>query len=398
MTAALLITIAIVGSMISIGGALAFVPSTTITTLLTAGVKGKVQGLNSAGEFVAISGALVEASSRPSGQLLASTQTEAGGAFSLQLGPGDYDLRVSAEPPSSNISPAFIIARAVAYVTPDVVATIEGVNITLSPGLPERDVGGSCLTDSDGFCNLAVRPYYPLHSYLATVRVSEGVETPIDVVLDPVAAGDLEPSTYYVVFSHPEYPVGPDPQTNRVLKIIPGRSYSFEGYMNSWPTVTTTVVFEGNRCGIGVNGFTYSSLTAWDLRFDAERRLFNFTVAEIPNSTGDFTEFVVLIDKRLLNGSPTVFVDSSIAPSTFAQNASHYFVRFSYMMNGEVTHEVTLGGSNTIPEDSRPAVSLAISIALAYLFLRTKPGARKNNMRLKMNCLHRPTPATSLLH
>jgi len=386
--AVLLIAIATVEAVITVAGTIDLASSITTTVTLTAGVKGTVYAFNSAGERVPISGGLVEARRRPTGQLASSTQTQADGTFSLQLSPGDYNITVSASPPASNINPAFIICQALAYTTPSVVTTVEGVNVTLTPRLPERDVGGSCLTDSDGFCNLTVRPYYPLRSYSTIVHVSEKTNTSINVDLEPLVADQGEPSVFYITFSHPEYPVGPEYPVDHVLKISPGQSYDFEGYMNTWPTVTTTVVLEGNQYAIGVNGYSYSALPAWNLRFDVERRLMNFTIGETYLPQGNVAEFVVLIPKRLLDGSPTVFMDNVMVSSTFAQNASHYFVRFSYMMtqNETVTHNVTVGGSNTIPENTNPLVPLAISVAFLYLFLRRKPEATKTRMQAYPAC------------
>jgi hypothetical protein len=353
---------------------------------LTVDVKGTVHALNSVGERMPISGGLVEARRRPSGQLASSTQTQADGTFSLQLTSGDYNLTVSASSPASNISPALIVCQAAAFSTPTVVTTVPGVNATLTPRLPERDVGGSCLTDYDGFCSLTVRPYYPLRSYSTAIRVSEGMKTSIDVDLEPLASDQREPSIFYVTFSHPEYPLGPEFPVDHALKILPGQSYSFEGYMNSWPPVTTTVVLEGKRYGIGVNGYSYSSPTAWNLRFDTQRRLFNFTTAEVPHSTGGVAELVVLIDKRLLDGPPIAFVDNAMVPSTFAQNASHYFVRFSYALTNEVTHEVMVGGSNTVPENPSPLVPLLITVASLYVFSRRRLEAKKTKMRAQSGC------------
>jgi hypothetical protein len=383
MAGLLFVAILSVASVIAFAGTSDLVSSTTTATTLTLGVKGSVNGFNSAGERVPISGGLVEARRQPTGQLASSTQTRADGAFSLQLSPGDYNLTVSAPPPASNISPAFVICEAFAYVTPSVAAAVSGVNITLIPRLPERDVGGSCLTDSDGFCNLTVRPYYPLKSNSTTVHVSEGTNTSINVDLEPLATRPTQPSIFNVTFSHPQYPVGPEYPVDHVLKISAGQSYDFEGYMNTWPTVTTTVFLEGNRYGIGVNGYSYSSLPAWNLRYDAGRRLMNFTTEETYLPTGKVAEFVVLIDKRLLDGSPTVFMDNVMVPSTFGQNASHYFVRFSYTLthNETVTHNVTVGGSNTIPECTSPLASLAISIAFLCLFLNRRTRAKKTSRR-----------------
>jgi hypothetical protein len=386
MVAILLVVITSVASVIGVAGTLDLTSPVTTSMALTVEVEGTVHALNSVGARIPISGGLVEARHRPSGELASSTQTQAGGAFSLQLSPDDYNLTISASPPASNISPALIICQAAAFSTPTVMTTVAGVNVTLTPRLPERDVGGSCLTDYDGFCSVTVRPYYPLRSYSTTINVPEGSKTSIDVDLEPLASDQREPSIFFVTFTHPEYPVGPEFPIDHVLEIFPGQSDSFEGYMNSWPPVTTTVVLEGKRYGIAVNGYSYSSPTAWNLRFDAQKRLFNFTTAEVPHSTGGVAELVVLIDKRLLDGLPIAFVDNAMVPSTVAQNASHYFVRFSYALTNEVTHEVMVGGSNTVPENPSPLVPLLITVASLCVFSRRRLEAKKTKMRAQSGC------------
>jgi hypothetical protein len=343
------------------------------------GVQGSVHAYNFAGGIVPVAGAQVEARRPSTKTLISSTQTQADGNFSLQLSPGDYNLTVSAAPPASNISPASIIGWALAYITPSVVASVAGVNVTLRPAVQERDVGGSSLSDSHGFFNVTVRPYYPLKSYSATVRVSEGTRISVDVNLEPLVASQYEPSIFHIMFTHPEYPVGPEYPPSHILKISPGRSYSFEGYMNTWPPVATTVSLNGNQYTVGVNGYSYSSPPAWNLRFDAERRMFNFTVGEPYLPGGEVAEFVVLIPKGLLDGSPIVFMDNVMVRSALTQNATHYFVRFSYSMshNDIVTHNVMVGGSSTVPEITSPLVSLVIATVFLYLFLRRKPEAKK---------------------
>ena len=350
-------------------------------------VQGTVHAYNFAGGLVPVAGAQVEARRPSTKTLISSTQTQADGNFSLQLSPGDYNVTISATPPASNISPAWIIGQALAYITPSVVVPVAGVNVTLTPALQERDVGASSLSDSYGFFNVTVRPYYPLKSYSTTVRLSEGAITSIDVDLEPFVASQSEPSTYYITFTHPEYPVGPEYPPSHILKISPGRSYSFEGYMNTWPPVATTVSYDGNQYTVGVNGYSYSSPPAWNLRFDAERRMFNFTVGEPYLPGGEVAEFVVLIPKGLLDGSPIVFMDNVMVRSTLAQNATHYYARFSYLMshNETVTHNVMVGGSNTVPENANLLVSIATTVGFLYLFSRRKP-EEKIRMRASSAC------------
>ena len=366
--------ILLTGSSLAATNVTSHLSSTTITT----GVQGTVHAYNLAGDLVPIAGAQVEARGQSTKKLISSIQTRADGNFSLQLSPGDYNLTVSAPPPTSNISPASIVGQALAYTTPSVLAPVQEVNVTLRPQFPERDIGGSSLTDSNGFFNVTVWPYYPLKSYSTTVHVSEGTTTSIDVDLEPPVSAQLEPSIFYITFTHPEYPVGPEYPLDHVLKILPGHSYEFEGYMNAWSLVTTTVFFEGNRYTIGVNGYSYSSPPAWNLRFDAERRLMNFTISDTYLPTGKIAEFVALIPKPLLDGSPVVFVDDVVVPSTLGQNATHYLVRFNYTLTfNETVHNVTVGGSKTVPENASPLLSLSISVALLYLFLRRNERRRR---------------------
>jgi hypothetical protein len=93
---------------------------------------------------------------------------------------------------------------------------------------------------------------------------------------------------------------------------------------------------------------------------------------------GEVAEFVVLIQKPLLDGSPIVLVDNAMVPSTVAQDASHYFVRFSYPLthNETVTHNVTVGGSNTVPENTSLLVSLLTTVVVLYLFSKRKLKAK----------------------
>jgi hypothetical protein len=308
--------------------------------------------------------------------VISSVQTRADGTFSLQLDPGDYNITVSASPPASNISPAYIVGYALAYVTPAVTAVVGDVNVTARP-LLERDLGGSCLTDDEGFFNLTVRPYYPLKSYSTLIHVPEHAISSIEVQLAPIDR--REPSEFYISFTHPEYPVGPEYPINHILKILPGKSYAFEGLLSTWPPIVATADYQGNSYGLAVNG----NSTAWNLRFDTKNRLFNFTIGETYRSKGKIAEFVVFVPKRLLDGSPMVLVDNRLVPSTFTENATHYVVRFDYMLT---QNEVTVGGSNTIPENISPFVSLVIAAALLHFISRRELEAKKTRMRAHSTC------------
>jgi len=212
--------------------------------------------------------------------------------------------------------------------------------------------------------------------------------TYIDVDLEPLVTDQLEPSIFHVTFTHREYPIGPEYPVDHLIEIWPGQSYNFNGYMNTWPPVTTTVVFEGKEYTIAVNGRSYSSPPAWNLRFDADRRVLNVTMGEPYLRGAEVAEFVVLIDEPLLNGSPVVLVDDVIVPSTFAQDAGHYLVRFTYSLdsNGTVTHDVTVGGSNTIPENTNLLLCVVTTIVLIHLFSRRKPDPKNTGIGAQFAC------------
>lgn len=346
--------------------------SVTSTSTPTTGVEGTVQAFNAADELVPISGAIVEARDRSSGRLVFTTHTLPSGTFDLQVHPGDYNLTVSVSPPASNISPAFIVGRALAYVTPDLVTTVAGVNVTVRPRLAERDYGGSCLTDSAGFCNLTVWPYYPLKPFSTIVHISQGDTVSLNVRLDP--SGQAEASIFYVTFSHSEYPVGPEYPLDHVLEIWPGQTHVFEGYLNTWPPIVAKVVLEGKQYTIAVNG----NSTVWNLRFDPESRLFNFTIGHTFRSKGKTAEFVVSIPKSLLDGIPVVLVDNVMLSSSFSGNTSHYFVRFDYMLT---QNEVTVGGSNTIPENPSLFASFLLTVVALSLYSRRRTSEDRKRLR-----------------
>jgi hypothetical protein len=341
------------------------------STANTPGVEGTVRAYNVAGGLRPVEGAFVEARRGSAREVVSSVQTRADGTFSLQLDPGDYNITVSASPPASNISPAYIVGYALAYVTPAVTASVANVNVTARP-LLERDLGGSCLTDDEGFFNLTVRPYYPLKSYSTLIHVPEDAMSSIEVELAPINL--VEPSEFYITFTHPEYPVGPEYPINHILEIWPGQSYTFEGLLSTWSPIVATTYYQGDRFSPAVNG----NSTAWNLRFDTKNRLFNFTIGETYRSKGKVAEFVVFIPKKLLDGSPVVLVDNRLVPSTFTENATHYLVRFDYMLT---QNEVTVGGSNTIPENISPVLSFVIAVTLLHLILRRERKVKKVEIR-----------------
>jgi len=334
------------------------------------GVQGKVYAINWQGEPVPLAGGLVEARKWSTGQLVASTRTQVEGAFDLRIPPGDYDLRVSASPPASNVNPAFIVGRVLAFTLPHVMIRVGGVNVTAEPLRVGKDFGSSGLTDSAGFFNLTVWPYYSLEAYSTPIHVSNELTRIADIHLNGSVEGQHERSLFHVKLIHREYPVGPEYPVGRVSAVLPGQTHSCDYYLNTGPPVTAAVTFQGNRYTIAVNG----NASAWDLGFDPERRLLNFTIGSTYRSPA-VGEFVVLIPKQLLDGVPVVFVDNVEVPSAFTENATQYFIRFDYPLS---QHAVTVGGSNTIPENISLLVPLLLTVAtLSFSRRRARSRSRQ---------------------
>ncbi|MGA2972590.1 MAG: hypothetical protein ABSE39_08225 [Candidatus Bathyarchaeia archaeon] len=117
-------------------------------------------------------------------------------------------------------------------------------------------------------------------------------------------------------------------------------------------TVTlTTTQYSVSQTQSGVSPTTFiqvsSNSTISNFQFDSSKLLLNFTVNG-PSGTIGYTN--VVIAKNLLNGSPAVLIDNGLTPVlafSLASNSTHYFIAFTYHHS---THQITIGGSNTVPE------------------------------------------------
>jgi hypothetical protein len=295
--------------------------------------------------IVPLSGGLVEARNQSTHEVVASTLTQPNGSYHLWLPPGDYELTFSV---SRNVDLATITGRATITNTP-----LKDVNVT---AVPRRtvDLGGSALTNSSGYYNLTVGLYAPVPPLSVPVSVPVGeIANTGDILLQ--LAGSVGPGAFDVTFAHPTYPN----VVFRGVTIKPG-SLILNAEMNSGLiSVTTLVTFQGSQYSTVVNG----NASASNIQFDVNRRLLNFSI-----SGSGIGEFVVLIPKSLLDGTPVVFVDNREVASSYAQNLTHYFVRFRSSLS---QHLATIGGSQTIPEFSGPW-ALAFGALLAVVVLTQK--------------------------
>jgi len=135
-------------------------------------------------------------------------------------------------------------------------------------------------------------------------------------------------------------------------------------------TVTlTTTQYSVSQTQSGVSPTTFiqvsSNSTISNFQFDSSKLLLNFTVSG-PSGTLGYTN--VVIAKNLLNGSPAVLIDNGFTPVlalSLTSNSTHYFIAFTYHHS---THQITIGGSNTVPEFPISALPL-LAVALLMISL-----------------------------
>jgi hypothetical protein len=92
-----------------------------------------------------------------------------------------------------------------------------------------------------------------------------------------------------------------------------------------------------------------------------------------PSGTIGYTN--VVIAKSLLNGSPAVLIDDGFTPVlalSLTSNSTHYFIAFTYHHS---THQITIGGSNAVPEF--PISTLPL-MAVALLMISVMVQKRRN--------------------
>ncbi|MGP8069000.1 MAG: hypothetical protein ACLP5V_03835 [Candidatus Bathyarchaeia archaeon] len=139
-------------------------------------------------------------------------------------------------------------------------------------------------------------------------------------------------------------------------------------------TVTlTTSQYSVSQTQSGVNPTTFvqvsSNSTISNFQFDSSKLLLNFTVSG-PSGTIGYTN--VVIAKSLLNGNPAVLIDNGLTPVlalSLTSNSTHYFIGFTYHHS---THQITIGGSNTVPEFQISTLPLLASVTLLISLIARK--------------------------
>ena len=123
------------------------------------------------------------------------------------------------------------------------------------------------------------------------------------------------------------------------------------------PTTTATIA------GLQVQIVSNSLVTS--LIFDSTRSLLNFTVSGPDGSQGFFE---ATIAKSLLSGQPIVMIDGVEHPASVTEDTDFWYIHVTYSHS---EHQITIGGSNTIPEFP-PIPLLAIIFILVMIILRRR--------------------------
>ena len=103
-----------------------------------------------------------------------------------------------------------------------------------------------------------------------------------------------------------------------------------------------------------------------ELIFDPARSLVNFTVTG-PGGTYGF--FDATIAKTLLLGQPVVLIDGVKQPASVSEDPISWYIHVTYPHS---EHQVTIGGSNTIPEFPS-AMLVVVVFAFLSVILRRCP-------------------------
>jgi hypothetical protein len=315
------------------------------TTVGQATIRGTVSALNMYGNRVPVEDASVVA---VSGSTQFSTHTQANGSFQMTVPSGTYTVTASAFNVDSSTIDGHVFQSAQDMIP------VAGVTVDAEPLSTDRDRGGSGATDSSGLFRLTVRPFESLQPSSSSVVLVGGQVVTVDLQLVPTGA--IEPGTFILSLTHPLYAA-----SAQTLLVTPGQSVHItDKFLNVGLPSTAAASFQGNVYTLVVNANASTS----GLLFDANRRLINFTMSGTDGTVGSF---VVVIPKAVLDGTPVVFVDNRPVASTYTENNTHFLVRFNQSLS---THTVTLGGSNTIPEFSKPFLvavsSMFIAVALRW--------------------------------
>jgi len=124
--------------------------------------------------------------------------------------------------------------------------------------------------------------------------------------------------------------------------------------------------------------------------YDEGRLLLNVTV-QGPDGTKGYAS--INVRKELISGEPVVLIDGSPAPSIINSNQTHYAVEVYYVHS---EHQITFGGSNTVPEISSSTTLLLLAVLLLTC-LALIPGSREASPRPLSRSSYSRSPSSSSL-
>jgi hypothetical protein len=127
-------------------------------------------------------------------------------------------------------------------------------------------------------------------------------------------------------------------------------------------TVVTTVTYQGTELKLQVT----SNSTISGLSFNKNTRLMNFTVSGRDGTNGFCS---VHISKELLDGKPIVLLDGNQIQAGVSQDEANYYVYFTY---NHSSHNVAIGGSNSIPEFLYALTTLLLVLSVLLFATKTK--------------------------
>ncbi|MGB9022766.1 MAG: hypothetical protein WCC94_04945, partial [Candidatus Bathyarchaeia archaeon] len=130
-------------------------------------------------------------------------------------------------------------------------------------------------------------------------------------------------------------------------------------------TVISTTTVSPTATTVGLQMQVVSNSSVSGLVFDSTKGFLNFTVS---GPMGSFGFFDAMIAKTLLSGQPIVMFDGVEHAASVTEHTNFWYIHVTYPHS---EHQITIGGSNTIPEFS-PIPLLAIIFILAMIILRRR--------------------------
>jgi len=158
----------------------------------------------------------------------------------------------------------------------------------------------------------------------------------------------------------------------------------FNEAMVNWREILVSPVLTKDvmSAGISYQVKIQTNSTVTNVSYDESLLVVQFAVAGPSNSRGFCG---VVIPKRLISGTPLVIIDDRQTPCQYVEQYDYYTIYFTYPHS---THEVKIGGSNTIPEFQNYGL-LAVVTMLFLIISRRTFADSLTRKRLSLNFCNR---------